>query len=192
MVHAEALPVDSLVGSLPELASEINPYLRSAENTPLSKGKGGSKGPFGAFWDWETQNGNSSFLDPRGALASQPRTGRPPTTRAAARAPWLMAAMGTLPSVAPPSQYTAIEGAAIPEVDYDTLLGLFQGKHSAMLSDRHAAAILRVCRVHERGFPIRDIPMLQQVLQFAYGRVGEGKAAIFEEALCTVMRCVCS
>lgn len=99
---------------------------------------------------------------------------------------------GSLPStgtrVRPP--VTAVEGASVPEVDYGKLLGLFAGEHSAMLSDRHAAAIIRVCRVHEKGFPIRDLPMMQQVIRFAYDRVAEGKGAEFEEALCVVMRCV--
>ena len=98
---------------------------------------------------------------------------------------------GSLPStgtrVRPP--VTAIEGASIPEVDYGKLLGLFAGEHSAMLSDRHAAAIIRVCRVHDKGFPIRDLPMLQQIIRFAYDRVAEGKGAEFEEALCAMMRC---
>lgn len=84
---------------------------------------------------------------------------------------------------------TSIEGASIPDVDYGKLLSLFSREHSAMLSDRHAAAIVRVCRVHEKGFPIRDLPMLQQVVRFAYDRVAEGKGAEFQEALCAVMRC---
>ena len=96
--------------------------------------------------------------------------------------------MGTLSSSARPP-VTAIEGHDIPEVDYKKLLDLFNGPHSAMLSDRHAAAIIRVCRVHDsKGFPIRDLPMLQQIIRFAYDRVAEGLGESFEEALCEVLR----
>lgn len=95
---------------------------------------------------------------------------------------------GSLPSTG--VRHTAIESHSIPEVDYGKLLHLFAGEHSAMLSDRHAAAIVRVCRVHEKGFPIRDLTMLQQVVRFAYDRVAEGKGAEFEEALCVLFRCV--
>jgi|AntAceMinimDraft_1070359.scaffolds.fasta_scaffold09291_2 hypothetical protein len=97
---------------------------------------------------------------------------------------------GALPSAPAPARapVIAIEAASIPQVDYSQLLGLFHGEHSAMLSDRHAAAIVRVCRVHHRGFPIRDLPMLQQVIRFAYDCVAEGKGAAFEEALKALMR----
>lgn len=83
----------------------------------------------------------------------------------------------------------AIESAGIPEVDYAKLLALFEGKHSKILVSRHAAAITRVCRVHERGFPLRDLPQLCKLFRFAYDQVAAGKAKEFEEALCSVMRC---
>jgi len=83
----------------------------------------------------------------------------------------------------------AIESAGIPTVDYDKLLAMFEGKHSKILVSRHAAAITRVCRVHERGFPLRDLPQLCELFRFAYDQVAAGKAKEFEEALCAVMRC---
>jgi hypothetical protein len=66
---------------------------------------------------------------------------------------------------------------------------MFEGKHSKILVSRHAAAITRVCRVHERGFPLRDLPQLCKLFRFAYDQVAAGKAKEFEEALCAVMRC---
>ena len=82
----------------------------------------------------------------------------------------------------------AIEGHDIPTLDYDKLLALLHGEHSATLHDRHAAAISRVCRAHRAGFPIRDLPRVNLLLRFAYDRVAEGAVAAFEQCLADVMR----
>ena len=82
----------------------------------------------------------------------------------------------------------AIEGHDIPTLDYDKLLALLHGEHSATLHDRHAAAISRVCRAHRAGFPIRDLPHIDRLLRFAYDRVAEGAVAAFEPCLADLMR----
>lgn len=105
------------------------------------------------------------------------------------RPPGIARGLGAVTSNKMRSVIGAIESAGIPEVDYAKLLALFEGKHSKILVSRHAAAIMRVCRVHERGFPLRDLPQLCKLFRFAYDQVAAGKAKEFEEALCSVMRC---
>ena len=92
------------------------------------------------------------------------------------RPPGIARGLGAVTSNKMRSVIGAIESAGIPEVDYAKLLALFEGKHSKILVSRHAAAITRVCRVHERGFPLRDLPQLCKLFRFAYDQVAAGKA----------------
>ena len=96
------------------------------------------------------------------------------------RPPGIARGLGAVTSNKMRSVIGAIESAGIPEVDYAKLLALFEGKHSKILVSRHAAAITRVCRVHERGFPLRDLPQLCKLFRFAYDQVAAGKAKEFE------------
>jgi len=77
----------------------------------------------------------------------------------------------------------------VVDVDYAKLVALLHSPHSASLHDRHAAAIDRVCRVHEAqgGIPLRELDAMERVVRFAYARVSDGHGEAFERTLCALM-----
>ena len=76
-------------------------------------------------------------------------------------------------------------------VDYAKLMSLLSSPHSATLHERHAAAVNRVCRVHEHagGIPLSDLDDMEGVVRFVYKRVADKElSAPFEETLVSLMK----
>lgn len=74
------------------------------------------------------------------------------------------------------------------EINYEKLIALFTGAHSSELFDRHIGVVDRVCRVNSGGFAIRDLPYIEKILSFLLEKNIEGKADVFADALCKLLR----
>ena len=58
-------------------------------------------------------------------------------------------------------------------MDLSKVIHLFESKHTASLSDRHAAGIIQLCKemVNEdahRGFCYRDLPQVARVFELSF------------------------
>eukprot|EP00899_Mesostigma_viride_P002503 jgi/Mesvir1/12253/Mv00470-RA.2 len=74
------------------------------------------------------------------------------------------------------------------EINYDKIVALFMNPHATELHQRHIAAVERICRENDDGFPIRDLPYMDKVVSHMLQFVKEGKAEIYAPPLCRMLR----
>lgn len=63
-------------------------------------------------------------------------------------------------------------------MDLSKIIHLFESKHTECLSDRHAAAINKLCKQYKnenRSFYYKDIPNIAKILQLCYSGIQSGK-----------------
>mgnify|MGYP006283385623 CR=1 FL=1 len=75
-------------------------------------------------------------------------------------------------------------------MDLDKVIQQFTGPNSEDLYERHLAAIERLCK-NNVGFPIRDLPKVQQILEIALRLLLKGNAGFLQPAV-DLIRCVCT
>lgn len=73
-------------------------------------------------------------------------------------------------------------------VSYDKVIGLFTHSLSSELYDRHVAAIHRMCRAASEGFAIRELPKVDQIVQFTIALLRKTGAREVEEAATHLLR----
>ena len=61
---------------------------------------------------------------------------------------------------------------------------MFESKHTANLSDRHAAGIIQLCKEmvnddSKRGFYYKDLPQVAKVLDLSFLGIQNGKVSAF-------------
>lgn len=76
-----------------------------------------------------------------------------------------------------------------PVMDFDKVLDLFTGPNSSDLYERHAAAILRLCKANAAGFAVRDLPKVTQILDLSLALLGR-QLGDFLEPVTELVRCV--
>ena len=85
---------------------------------------------------------------------------------------------------------TAAAAAAAAPLDYENLLRAFVASTSPELTDKRCAAALeRVARANQAGFPVRDLPFVERLLSATYERILQRGTRSLDAPLCSVLRC---
>lgn len=73
-------------------------------------------------------------------------------------------------------------------MDLDKVIKLFLDPNSQDLHERHTVAVQRLCEANVAGFPMRDLPKTQHVLELTLGLLRAGFPEYLEPA-CQLLRC---